>query len=261
MPDIYDFEIYFFGLICIHGNNPARQAGRTKKVKARLLYDVDHTSSIYLSDPRIVMDIATSITFGNLPGGAATVLDSFTELVPHLEDLTLPPYYLKDPDANDKIVTLPGGLLAAVDQYIAQYDNQAEYILNSKPVSTGCVARVTLLHVSTVQPEVIVTVDGTDTRAPADGIVLIANAEKQQVPPRSGGPGRMERPGFKKHRSATNTNSNDQFATLYELTDQSCTRLVSNPTRIQARHLKTVIGIINSYPVALHPECSNTQWP
>ena len=259
MPDTYDFEIYFFGLICIHGLSEDRGTERKSKIRAMLLTDVMHRQRIYLNDDKTATELDPNfgVSFGNLPGGAAQVLPSFDTLVPHLEDVTddmaFVPVTLNKYAPGTK-VKLPGGLLATVDQY----DYEGEYYLNNDLVSAGCIGRVTLLQVTTVRPEVIVYYNNTSTRVRSDGWILIANMETVKNDGVKVGD-KTERPDFQKH--AGFLNAPPTFATLYELDDERCTTPISNPINIHANHLSTIIGIVKQYPVFNHPECSNTNWP
>jgi len=255
MPDTYDFEIYFFGLICIHGDSKYRKTEREKKSHAMLYRDGVHEQLIYVNDPTKIT-LASDVTFNNLPGGPARALSSFTALVPHLEDLTAEGIELKL-DANIWDVTLPGGLLATVDLY----DTISDYELGGYTVSSGCVGRLTLLQVTTVRPEVVVKFNNAEERAPSDGWVLIANREVNANNDGAESNGRKERPDFKKHRNFTTAADDDQIATLYEHESDYCETTIRNPANIVARHLRTVLNTIRSYPVYAHPECSNTNWP
>jgi len=260
MPDTYDFEIYFFGLICIHGQYEDRGKERKNKVTALLLEDGDHERRIYvrqnISDFSL-LDTDTSVSFGKLPGGPAEVLPSFDALVPHLEDLTDESVTLYK-DAHGTRVTLPGGLLATVDQY----NTKSEYTLNSFTLSFGCVGRITLLQVKTAQPDVVVKFYSNSApkyvAAPSDGWILIANMELNRNDGTAMG-FKTWRNDFEKHKGFTKTST--EFAKLYEWDREKCNIPISNPVNIKATHLPEILSIVGNYPVFAHPECSNTNWP
>jgi hypothetical protein len=269
MSDIYEFEIYFFGLICIHGNDESRDADHRKKLRAMLIEDPyvsaddpGHKALLFLNSQsaEYELDAASDVSFGNVSGGEAAVLPSFEKLVPHLKDLTRDATYLYRSPRNVNVV-LPAGRIAAVDHY----QKKGEYELDGYKVNRGtdCIARVTMLLVKTTQPEVTVQfkTSGTkmEARVPSDGWVLIANTEPPETLNKAL-TGRSLRSGFDKYAKATDHNA-DYLADLYELSDD-CDESINNPPDIQARHLKDVTAVIKAYPpVYAHPECSNTNWP
>jgi|GEM_PF-766830 len=263
MPDTFDFEIYFFGLICIHGSDPKRGAARKKKVEAFLLEDADHTPLIYLNSEQAKYELKrrSKVDFVNVGKGEATILNSFDDLVPHLEDVTRYPTQL-NPRAYGVRAELPAGRLVAV----ATYPYQGEYYLDGEKIErkTDCIARLTMLNVKTLRPEVRVIFESTSRNenepVPATGFVLIANSELQNVNNPPPGGGRTLRPGFKKHATATD-HGPQYLADLYELDGQTCETPIENPPDIHAVHLKEVLSIVRQYPVFNHPECSNTNWP
>jgi len=262
MPDIFDFEIYFFGLICIHGKSKERDAEKRNKIRAMLLEDEQHKPLLFLNDEnkKFTLDPRSNVSFKNVGEGEATVLESFDDYVPHLVQLTTPQVKL-DLNANSIRVTLPAGRLATVDRY----EKQGEYCLNGKKVvrPTDCIGRVTLLHVKTVLPTIGVRFKsgGKEREEPvlSSGWVLFSNAEPTdeasiEITERS------KRDDFDKHASATDHDA-QYLADLYELEDD-CTEKINNPPDIKARYLPEVTRIISRHPpVFAHPECSNTNWP
>jgi hypothetical protein len=260
MLDIFDFEIYFFGLICIHGKSKERDAEKWNKIQAILLDDEQHKPLLFLDDEnkKFALDRRSNVIFKNVGEGEATVLKSFDNYVPHLVQLTTPEVKL-NLNAHSIRVALPPGRLAAVDRY----DKKGEYCLNGKKVvrPTDCIGRVSLLHVKTVLPTIRVKFksDGQERDEPASGWALLSNAEPTdedatEVIERS------RRDDFDKHASATDHDA-QYLADLYELKDD-CTETINNPPDIKARHLSKVTRIISKHHrVFAHPECSNTNWP
>ena len=265
MPAVmYDFEIYFFGLICIHGASIERNAP-PGKTHALLLEDDDHVPVIYLNskNSKDEIKLKNHVTFNNLPTGESGFAPSFNTFVPHLVPLTrsfvkLYPY----PNTPGVQVPLPEGLFAAVQRY----PYVGRYILDGNIPYVGCVARLTLLQVTTPYPEVVIDYDGTLVNVPANGYVFIGNREKKPSE-RTGNevvdeiPAQVasgERPDFKKYHVVT-TGVPDELANLYELSSKPCDPLIANPSYIKANHRDDAIDIARI--VADHPECSNTQWP
>lgn len=263
MSDPFDFEIYFFGLICIHGGDPNRGAARKKKVNAILLEDPDHTPLIYLNGRDTEYELAprSEVRFSNVADGDSSVLESFDLLVPHLEDLTRHPAKLKL-QTYGVTVKLPAGRFAAA----AHYDWKGEYRLDNLkiPRGTDCIARLTMLNVKTFIPDVHarfkdVSGNEQDVVVPSNGFILIANSELHIDDGARGPAGATLRPGFKKYAKATDQNE-QYLADLYEL-DEACTTKIVNPPDIKAVHLAEALSIAGRFPVFNHPECSNTNWP
>lgn len=253
----YNFEIYLFGLICVYGDSPERNAP-PRKSETVLLQDADHTPVIYLNNSTKI-ELTKDVSFRNLKGGSTDVLSSFDTLVPHLARITKPyngsglPVRLK-PDAAGIRVTLPAGPLMTVDTY----PKHGKYVLDQVVIYSGCVGRVTYLRATAEEGEVIVKFNDTKRSIPPDGWVLIGNVDKQdQTEPIAD---EDERPGFKKHYKATD-GTVDDIATLFELTNYDCNTPIINPPDLKPLHLDEVLSIVIRSPIALHPECSNTQWP
>jgi len=252
MADPFDFEIYFFGLICIHGKDPSRNADGRKKVRAMLLDDSEHTPSIYLgSETRNDLKRKSHVIFQLLPEDEADRLDSFDKFAPHLRDLTKDPTKL-DLNAACVDIKLPAGRLVTVDRY----NSRAQYKFGDVvvPRDTECVSRLTMLNVKTFAPEVRVlftTKDSVhhDEPVSSSGFVLLTNAERDKADG-----------DFKKHSKATDHDAS-YLADLHEPGDPRCRDPIQNPPDIKAVHLPTVLTIIETHPVFEHPECSNTQWP
>jgi len=242
------FEIYFFGLICIHGTSTERDAP-IEKTRALLLNDNDHEPFIHLND-RTVKLTHYPVSFGETPVGQAQPLPSFLQHVPRLVRLTRDSVRLR-PNAPGIGVTLPAGSLATVHLY----EFKGRYV--GKDVDhTHCVARVTLLQTTTTSRSVVVHYNNSSEQVSSDGFVLFMNRDKKVPDP----PETSERPNFKKHHVST-TGTPADLATLYELIeDPPCRQVVPNPG-MNPVHLQEVLETLVKGFVADHPECSNTQWP
>jgi len=255
---MYDFEIYFFGLIGIYGTSIERNAP-AGKTHALLLRDDDHVPVIYLNTTNKDYEIKLTdhVSFDKLPTGESLIVPTFDTYVPHLVRLTRPSVKLyPHPNAPGIKVTLPVGLLAAVEGY----SYEGIYILDQTVPYQGCIARLTLLQVTTSYPKIDVRYNSNKkAEVDADGFVFIGNRERYNFElPIPAEPDRFgQRPDFKKYYRIT-TGNPDDLATLYEL-EEACDPLIPNPSYIKAKHLDEARAIARV--VADHPECSNTQWP
>jgi len=257
----HHFEIYFFGLICVHSKSPERIGDKMKKTRAMLLRDSAHTPLIYLNAAATVfeLDRFSKVKFDNVDKGPATVLESFDRFIPHLAALTAGSVKL-DLGADSIRVTLPAGRLATVNPY----PYKGEFLLNNTKVQrlTDCIGRINLLDVTTESPYVSVKFKNGDQQYKEDvdssGWVLLANMELDTGAAEAV-TGRTRRADFGKHAKATDHDATS-LATLFEL-DTDCHEPINNDD-IEAKHLDEVIGIVQHYPrVFAHPECSNTNWP
>lgn len=205
----YDFEIYFFGLIGIYGTSIERNAP-TGKTHALLLRDNDHTPVIFLNkkDKRDEIELTDHVSFDNLPAGESLIVPTFDTFVPHLVPLTRSSAKLyPHPNALGIKVTLPaGGLFAAVERYLYE----GKYILDQTVPYQGCIARLTLLQVTTTYPKTVVGYNTTKTEVDSDGFVFIGNREPypsniKPIPAEVDSTG--ERPDFKKYYKITTGNA------------------------------------------------------
>jgi len=249
-------EIYFFGLICFYGDSSRRDGDRRTKKVAKLIHDEKHAKLIYLNNNQHdVLVPNDEIDFGT--AGTAAVLDSFRRYVPHLSDLTIDDTTLNF-KTHGAVVTLPGGILAAVDWY----DNQGHYELGAEITSDDCISRLTLLQFDAPEPNVSVTYGDISHEMPSDGWVLIANVETSHDTTHPEPGHQMQRKDFRTtHRPILVPPDESRLARLYEV-GSPCEKNQIDPG-VHAQHLGEILKILKKHHsrVALHPECSNTQWP
>lgn len=177
----YTFKIYFFGLICHIGPN------HKKKKHAAIVKTDSHFPVIMFDRDTIVPFIATKLEFVDLEMADATTDMLFQQYVPGLSQILGGQIDADVLDASDQskaiYVRYPKGTLSVV----SLYSKEAKHRLDDEDRRQGCVARMTLLTITTTKAAI--TVRGTGLEAlgvriqferdvAADGCILIANISR-----------------------------------------------------------------------------------